>query len=121
MIIIRVFLGGDPPTGGGPLLQKIRDFSDIKLQIFGAKGAENFENCRCFRKFWLFFSFKGKFAQILINIVILDYFGYKIIIFFDFEKVEKISGNFREISGNFSKKIAGHKTPDFENSFLKMQ
>ena len=38
-----------------------------------------------------------------------------IIIFFDFEKVEKISGNFREILGNFSKKIAGHKTPNFEN------
>ena len=37
------------------------------------------------------------------------------IVFFDFEKVEKISGNFREILGNFSKKIAGHKTPNFEN------
>ena len=31
------------------------------------------------------------------------------------EKVEKISGNFLEIFGNFSKKIAGHKTPNFEN------
>ena len=41
--------------------------------------------------------------------------GAKIIVFFDFEKVEKISGNFREILGNFSKKIAGHKTPNFEN------
>ena len=37
------------------------------------------------------------------------------IVFFDFEKVEKTSGNFREILGNFSKKIAGHKTPNFEN------
>ena len=36
-------------------------------------------------------------------------------IFSDFEKAEKISGNFREILGNFSKKIAGHKTPNFEN------
>ena len=41
--------------------------------------------------------------------------GAKIILFFDFEKVEKISGNFWEILGNFSKKIAGHKTPHFEN------
>ena len=41
--------------------------------------------------------------------------GVKITVFFDFEKVEKISGNFREILGNFSKKIAGHKTPNFEN------
>ena len=41
--------------------------------------------------------------------------GVKITVFFDFKKVEKISGNFREILGNFSKKIAGHKTPNFEN------
>jgi len=39
----------------------------------------------------------------------------KIIVFFGFEKVEKISGNFLEILGNFSKKIAGHKTPNFGN------
>ena len=37
------------------------------------------------------------------------------IVFFDFKKVENISGNFLEISGNFSKKIAGHKTPNFDN------
>ena len=55
-------------------------------------------------------------GQILVNIVIMDYFGCKNKSFFpDFEKVEKISGNFREILGNFSKKIAGHKTPHFEN------
>ena len=41
--------------------------------------------------------------------------GAKIIVFFDFEKVEKISGNFRKTLENFSKKIAGHKTPNFEN------
>ena len=42
--------------------------------------------------------------------------------FLDFEKVEKISGNFREILGNFSKIIAGHKTPNFlrfEKALLK--
>ena len=41
--------------------------------------------------------------------------GVKIAVFFDFEKLEKISGNFREILVKFSKKIAGHKTPNFEN------
>ena len=47
--------------------------------------------------------------------------GTKIIVFYDFDKVQKMSGNFRETLGNFSKNIAGHKTPNFENSFLKMQ
>ena len=37
-------------------------------------------------------SFMGKFGQILINIVIFDLFGYRNNIFFDFGKVEKISG-----------------------------
>ena len=88
----------------------------MKLQIFGTKGAGNFENFKNFKDNRLFWTFKGKFGQILINIVILDYFGYKNnSFFFDFEKVEKISGNFREILGNFSKKIVGHKTPNFEN------
>ena len=41
--------------------------------------------------------------------------GVKIKFFFDFEKVVKISGNFREILGNFSKKIAVLKTPNFDN------
>ena len=44
------------------------------------------------------------------------------IVLFDFEKVEKISEFFFEISVNFRQKIAGHKTPDFQNfrkSFLK--
>ena len=112
----EIFGGGPPAQGGGPLLQKIRDFWDIKLQIFGAEGAENFKKFRVLReKSAIFWSFKGKFGQILIDIVIMDYFGCKNSTFFDFEKVEKISGNFRKILGNFSKKIAGHKTPNFEN------
>ena len=41
--------------------------------------------------------------------------GTKIIVFFNFEKVEKISEIFCEILGNFSKKIEGDKTPNFEN------
>ena len=54
----------------------------------------------------------GKFGQILISIMILDCFGCKNNSFFDSKKVEKISGYFL---GNFSKKIAGHKFPNFEN------
>ena len=34
--------------------------------------------------------------------------------YFDCEKVEKILENFMEILGDFSKEIAGHKTPNFE-------
>ena len=41
--------------------------------------------------------------------------GTKIIVFFDFEKLEKISEIFWEILANFSKKIEGDKTPNFEN------
>ena len=41
--------------------------------------------------------------------------GTKIIVFFDFEKLEKISEIFWEILGNFSKKIEGDKTPNFKN------
>ena len=39
----------------------------------------------------------------------------KIIVCFNFEKVEKISEIFWKILGNFSKKIEGDKTPNFEN------
>ena len=60
-------------------------FWDIKLKIFGAEGAENFEKNRFLRKIGIFLRFMGKFGQILINIVILDQFGYKILVFFDFE------------------------------------
>ena len=57
-----IFLGDPPPRGA---------LWDIKLQIF---GAGNFENLG-FKKNRLFWSFMGKFGKILINIVILDYFG----------------------------------------------
>ena len=78
-------MGGGPPAQGGPLLQKNREFRDIKLQIFGAEGAENFEKFRVFReKSAIFWSFKGKFGQILINIVILDDFRSKNDSFFRF-------------------------------------
>ena len=40
-----VFLG-ETPSLGVPLFPKIRDFWGIKLQIFGAEGAENFEKYR---------------------------------------------------------------------------
>ena len=43
----------------------------------------------------IFWSFKGEFGQTLIDIVILDYFGHKNnSFFFDFEKIDKITGDF---------------------------
>lgn len=85
---------------------------DIKLLIFGSEGTENFENLRvCKEKSSIFWSFDGKFCQILNNIVIMDYFGRRNKSFFDLKEVEKISGNFLE-------KIARHKTPNFK-SFRK--
>ena len=43
-------LGGDPPPrGGDPFGHKTPNFWDIKLQIFGAEGAENFEKFRVFK------------------------------------------------------------------------
>ena len=68
--------------------------------------------------------FRDTTLQILIIMVILDYFGCKIIVFFDFEKIEKfqeIFGRFWEI---FRKKLLDIKlliSKIFENSFLKMQ
>ena len=100
---------------GGALLQKNQDFWDLKPLIFGAEGAENFEQFRAFKeKLAIFWSFNEEFGQILINIVILHYFGCKNNSSFDFESGKKISGNFQEILGNFSKETSGHKTPNFE-------
>ena len=63
---------GGPRPKGDPKSKKIRLFLDIKHQIFGADGAQNFEKLRVLSKNWPFWSFVGKFDQILINIVILD-------------------------------------------------
>ena len=52
-----------------------------------------------------FFSCRGKFGQILIDIVILDYFGFKIIVFFDFEKKWENFRNFWKFRGFFRKKM----------------
>ena len=41
ILIAEYYLGGDPGPRGGGQLQKIWDFRGIKLQIFGAEGAEN--------------------------------------------------------------------------------
>ena len=43
-----VFLGGTSTKRGGPQLQKNRVWRDLKLQIFGAEGAENFEKFKGF-------------------------------------------------------------------------
>ena len=74
-IIIRGSFGGGGTSTkrGGPQLQKIRVWRDLKLQIFGAEGAENFEKMKGFSgKLALFWSFRGKFGQIWINMVILN-------------------------------------------------
>ena len=57
IISIRDELGGGGPwpKGGDPNSKKNRLFWDIKLQIFGAEGAENFEKLRVLREKLSFF------------------------------------------------------------------
>ena len=85
---------GEPWPKRGPS-PKNRDFWDIKLKIFGNKGAENSEKFRGFKKkSAILCSFKGKF------------------------------GHFREILGNFLKKSSDIKlrmSKIFENLLIKMQ
>ena len=57
--MIRADLGGTLAQGG-TLTPKNRLFWDIKLQIFGAEGAENFEKLRVLREKWSFLEFYGK-------------------------------------------------------------
>ena len=73
-VVIRGSLGGgDLDQKGGPQLQKIEVWRDLKLQICGAEGAENFEKQKGFGpKMTLFMRFRGKFGQIWINMVILN-------------------------------------------------
>ena len=42
------YLGGPRPIGEGRKLQKIGSRRDLKLQIFGAEDAENFEKSQGF-------------------------------------------------------------------------
>ena len=75
-------------------------------------------------KFALFLNFRGKFGQILIDIVILNWFGYKNNSFFDFEKVENFSENFWEILRNLMVKMANIKhqiSKLSENLLIKIQ
>ena len=51
------FRGETLAKGGGTLTPKNRDFAGIKLQIFGAEGAENFEKCRVFKEKWAILEF----------------------------------------------------------------
>ena len=48
-------IGGTRGRGGDPFGHKTPHFWDIKLQIFGAEGAENFEKSRIFKENRLFF------------------------------------------------------------------
>ena len=51
-----IFWGETPRPGGDPLGHKTPNFWDIKFQIFGAEGAENFEKFRVIKEksaiFW---------------------------------------------------------------------
>ena len=99
-IISESVFWGDP---------KLRDFWDIKLQIF---EFQFFEKCRVWKKELAIVGvFRENLARFQFNLVVLEYFGYKNNSFFRFWKIEKISRNFREI---FSKKIALHKTTNFK-------
>ena len=53
--ISELYCEGGPGPRGGPQLQKNWDFGGIKLQIFCAEGAENFEKLRFLMENWLFF------------------------------------------------------------------
>ena len=55
MIIYQSIIGGGPALGGDPFGHETSNFWDIKLQIFGAEGAENFENLEFLMKNRLFF------------------------------------------------------------------
>ena len=55
---IRVLLGG--PTPGGANSKKLGILGDIKLQIFGAEGAENFVKIRFFMENWLLYGILSK-------------------------------------------------------------
>ena len=67
--LCRIRGGPDP---GGANSKKLA-FWDIKFQIFGAEEPKMFWKIEVFKeKSAIFWSFMGKFVQILINIVILD-------------------------------------------------
>ena len=72
MVKIRDELGGTMASGG-TLTTKNWVFWVSKVQIFGAEGAKNFEKTVVIKeKLGIFYTFGGKFDQILIDIVILD-------------------------------------------------
>ena len=73
MIIVNssVVVWGTSTKRGTPT-QKNWVWRDLKLQIFGAEGAENFQKFKGFKEnLALFWSFRGKFDQIWINMSIL--------------------------------------------------
>ena len=72
MVIIRViWRGRTSDLRGDPNSTIIGSRRDLKLHIFGAEGAENFEKMKGLKeKLALLWSFKRKFGQILINIIV---------------------------------------------------
>ena len=63
-IAVRVVLLGDLDQKGDPNSKKL-GLKDLILQIFCAKGAENFEKFKGFKfKIGTFWNFRGKFGYI---------------------------------------------------------
>ena len=94
---------------------------DLKLQIFGAEDAENFLKIKVLKENWYFWSFKRKFGQIYDQ-----HDDFKLIcvlkwLFFDFEKILKISLEFWEIFSKNFLDLNGQILKIFEISFWKMQ
>ena len=80
---------------GRPFWTENSKFWDIKLQIYGAEAAENFGKFRVFKeKSAIFWSFKGKFGQILINLGLLTILGVKVTVFSISKKLRKFRGIF---------------------------
>ena len=89
-------------------------FLEYKTPKFRHRRRRTFQKLRLSWKMGCFLSFKGKFRQILIHIVILDLFGYKNTSSFRNRKLEKYSENFGKFWVILEKNCRSN-TPNFEN------
>ena len=66
-IYITIYLGETPAQGGNPT-PKNRDFLNVKLQIFGTHGDENFQKIGGFKEklaiFWSLYKNSAKYSSI---------------------------------------------------------
>ena len=95
---------GDPPPRGDPFGHKTPNFWDIKLQIFGAEGAENFEKMKDFKeKLALFGDLRENFAKFGSTYRFRTNLCTKITVFSILKIFQKFCWKFREILRNFRK------------------